>query len=164
MMPMRPMRKTVRLSAAFCAACVFTLAAGLCRGDTPASQPAGGPFGLPGSGGGDTTGLLWEMLATAMVILAIGAVAIYAMKRLLPRIRGAAGKRISVLETTYLGQRKAVHLLQVGTRKLLVASSPEGVVKLDDMTGAFAGDYDEVARSVGARAPFDEQPTDEAAP
>jgi len=147
-----------------CAACVLALTADLCRGETPASQPAGGTFGLSGSGAGDTTALMWQMLATTVVVLAIGVAAIYVTKRLLPRIRGAASKRISVLETAYLGQRKAVHLLQVGSRKLLVASSPEGVVKLDDMTGAFADEYDVVARRIGAQAPADEQPTDQAVP
>ena len=121
------------------------LAAGTCAAATPTSGPAG--LGEPFAGGasGNLTGPLLQMLATAMVIVVLGAVAIYTVKRLLPKLR-PAGKRIRVLETTYIGPRKAVHLLQVGARKLLVASSPTGVVKLDDVTEAYCDSYAEVAR------------------
>jgi len=93
--------------------------------------------------------LVWQMLATTLVILVLGGLAIFLVKRVLPKIARTTGRRISVLETAYLGPRRAVHLLQVGSRKLLVASSPEGVRKLDDVTGAFGADYAEVARQVG---------------
>lgn len=147
-------------------------AAGLCRATTPTSLPTSMPTSLPAprpgglptnftpNGGGDPTGLMWQMLSTGLVILALGGLALFAMKKILPKISRATGKRISVLETAYLGPRKAVHLIQVGARKLLVASSPEGVVMLDDMTGAFPADYAETARRVGEAMDASEAPDD----
>jgi len=92
--------------------------------------------------------------------MVIGGLALFVLKKLLPRIRCAPHKRISVLETAYLGSRKAVHLLQVGSVKLLVASSPEGVVRLDDVTRAFASEYAEIAQRVGAETDADERTGD----
>lgn len=97
----------------------------------------------------DVTGLMWHMLAAALIVLTIGFLAFFVIRKLLPRISRASGKRISVLETKYLGPRKAVHLLQVGSVKLLVASSPDGVVRLDDVTGAFPPEYADLARGIG---------------
>jgi len=103
---------------------------------------------LSDSGSGDLAGLMWQMLAAALVVLVIGTLALFVVKKLLPRIRYASHRRISVLETAYLGSRKAVHLLQVGSVKLLVASSPEGVVRLDDVTRAFSSEYADIAQRV----------------
>jgi flagellar biogenesis protein FliO len=82
------------------------------------------------------------------VVVVIGGVALFVLKKLLPKIRRIPQRRITVLETAYLGSRKAVHLLQVGSVKLLVASSPEGVVRLDDVTRAFSPEYSEIAMRV----------------
>jgi flagellar biogenesis protein FliO len=103
---------------------------------------------------------MWQMLSAALVVLVIGAVALFVLKKLLPRIRSAPSRQIAVLETVYLGSRKAVHLLQVGSVKLLVASSPEGVVRLDDVTRAFPSEYSEIAMRAGAQAEADQQDGD----
>ena len=115
------------------------------------TRPA--PVGFSGqsyNGSGDLGGLMWQMLAATLVVLVVGGLALFVVKKLLPRIRYASHKRISVLETAYLGSRKAVHLLQVGSVKLLVASSPEGVVRLDDVTRAFSSEYADIAQRIGA--------------
>jgi flagellar biogenesis protein FliO len=115
---------------------------------------------FPSGGSGDLTGMLWQLLAAAIVLLVVGAACIFAVRRLLPKLRRATGKRVAVLETTYLGPRKTVHLLQVGQRRLLVAAGPEGVVKLDDVTEAFGEDFAEVARRVAAeRSGRSDRPT-----
>ncbi len=115
----------------------------------PTSQPSVSDQGFPG---GDTTGMMWQMLASALGILAIGVLAILVIKKLLPRLAKSGGRRISVLETAHLGPNKHIHLLQVGLRKVLVASSRDGVVKLGDVTDAFGADYPHVARNVEAAA------------
>ena len=106
---------------------------------------------------------MWQMLAAALIVLAVGFLAFFVVRKLLPRISRASGKRISVLETVYLAPRKTVHLLQVGSVKLLVASSPDGVVRLDDVTGAFPPDYADIARSIGTETPADDQDGDKLA-
>jgi len=170
--PLLRIRKTVGYALAIV---LLLTAVGLCRAAGPTTRPAAGPTTRPAagpttrpavgpttrpapvgysalsdSGGGDLAGLMWQMLAAALVVLLIGMMAIFVVKKLLPRIRYASHRRISVLETAYLGSRKAVHLLQVGSVKLLVASSPEGVVRLDDVTRAFASEYADIAQRVEA--------------
>ena len=140
-----------RLYAGIAAAMVMLLAVGRVWASAPTSRPGGFRQGFPG--GGDTTGIGWQMLAATLVILFVGVVAIVVVKKLLPRLAKSRGRRISVLETAYLGPHKSVHLLQVGARKVLVGSSRDGVVRLGDVTEAFAGDYTEVARGVEAERP-----------
>ena len=96
------------------------------------------------------------MLAATMVVLVLGVAAILVVKKVLPRIHRATGRRISVEETVYLAPRKAVHLVRVGSRTLLLASSPEAIVRLDDVSEAVASDYAEVARRVEAEGALDE--------
>lgn len=118
----------------------------------PAGEPAPVEIGTPfGSGQGDITGLMWQMLASALMVLVIGGVALFVLKKLLPKIRSVSHKKIAVIETAYLGSRRAVHLLQVGSMKLLIASSPEGVVRLGNVTRAFPAEYAEVAQRIEAR-------------
>ena len=85
----------------------------------------------------DTGRLFWEMLAYVVVILVLGGVAIFVIRRVLPRLRTVTGKRVSVLETVYLGPRQTVHLIQAGGRKFLVAGTRERVNVLAEVTGAF---------------------------
>jgi flagellar biosynthetic protein FliO len=57
-------------------------------------------------------------------------VAIYTSKKFRPRITNLPGKKIRVLETTYLGPRKAVHLIQIGNQRLLIGSTNESITML----------------------------------
>ena len=77
------------------------------------------------------------MLAIIVIILVLGAVAIFVTRKLLPRINKYAGKNITVIETVYLGPKKTVQLLQVGTRKYLAAGSRDSTSVLTDVTDAF---------------------------
>ena len=88
------------------------------------------------------------MLAAMLVIMVIGVLAYVVVKKVLPKISQTGGKRISLLETVYLQPKKALHLIQIGSRKLLIASSPEGLVRLDDVTDAIGPDYAETAQQI----------------
>ena len=99
-----------------------------------------------------------RMLAAILVVAVLGAAAFWVVRKIIPRISQASGKRITVLETAYLAPRKAIHLLKVGSMTLLVASSPEGIVKLEDVSSAFGADYDEVSRRISAEQSADEKP------
>ncbi|MHC4294568.1 MAG: flagellar biosynthetic protein FliO [Planctomycetota bacterium] len=87
----------------------------------------------------DGVGVMFEMLGYVLVIVILGVIAIIVVKKVLPRIGVGvpSGKRISTLETVYLGPRKTVHLLQVGRRRILVGSSRDGISMLSDVSGAF---------------------------
>ena len=82
----------------------------------------------------------WEpflkMMAAVLLVLALGAAAIYVSKKFLPKITNLPGKKIHIVETVYLGPRKAVHLLKIGNQQLLVGSTSEGITPLADVTDA----------------------------
>ncbi|NBB95036.1 MAG: hypothetical protein GVY16_04775 [Planctomycetes bacterium] len=81
--------------------------------------------------------LMSELLATAVVIVLLGIVTWIVLKYLLPRCRRTTPTRnIRVVETTNLNTRQAVVLVEVGTRRLLLASTRERVSMLADVSDA----------------------------
>lgn len=158
--------KVQRGPAGWMLAMAIVLAAGVARADeTPAaqvsatSQPTSQPTSAPGERGDSLPGrllmlrdddresfladhqadpkLLWRATASAAVVLVLGAIAFVVSKKVVPRLQSAGGRQVRVLETTYLGPRKSVHLLAVGGRKYLVSSTREQVGMLADVTGSF---------------------------
>ena len=92
----------------------------------------------PGYDSGSGEFFFRAMLAVLFVI-GLGVAAVYASKKLLPKITNLPGKEIRVVETVHLGPRKAVHVLEVGSRRFLVGSTNENVTKLADITSDFTG-------------------------
>ncbi len=74
--------------------------------------------------------LFLRMMLSVGLVIGLGAVALYLSKRALPRVAKAASKEIHVLETAHLGPRKALHLVEVGGRRLLIASTSDSVTML----------------------------------
>ena len=100
---------------------------------------AGSMFGNdPNSSGGlgynPDGGIYYRMMLAVLVVVVLGAAAIYVSKKLLPKITNLPGKEIRVAETVYLGPKKAVHVLEVGSRRFLIGSTSENVTKLADIT------------------------------
>ena len=92
----------------------------------------------------DPTGrMLWQMLAAVIIVLVLGGAAIIVARKVLPKLARPSGKTISVIETVYLSPRKAVHLMQVHGRRLLVASTRERISLLADLTDGAAEENDE---------------------
>jgi len=82
-----------------------------------------------------STGEFYRKLALSVVlVLALGASALYVSRRFLPRIANLPGKKIRVVETVYLGPRKAVHLIEVEDQRLLIGSTSEMITKLADIS------------------------------
>jgi len=84
----------------------------------------------------DTGSLLGHSLAAVLVILVLGAAAVFVIKRVLPRLGISQGRRITVLETVYLGPRKSLYMVRVGERTLLVSGTRERLGLLADVTDA----------------------------
>lgn len=74
--------------------------------------------------------LFLRMMLSVGLVIGLGAAALYLSKRVLPRVANAPGREIHVLETTYLGPRKALHLVEVANQRLLIASTNENVTML----------------------------------
>jgi flagellar biogenesis protein FliO len=101
------------------------------------SLPHVGDANIPFRPDGNSAGPLAQMLAYVLVILALGAIVLIVIKRVVPKIGKVSGKNVTVIETIYLGPRQTVHLLRVGTSKILVAAAPNGVTMLADVTKSF---------------------------
>ncbi len=69
-----------------------------------------------------------------LLVVVLGAAAIYLSKKLLPRFTQLSGKRIRVVETVHLGPRKTVYLLKIGSQQLLIGSTNENITKLADIS------------------------------
>jgi flagellar biosynthetic protein FliO len=80
--------------------------------------------------------LFFKMMLSVLLVITLGAVAIYASKRLLPRITNLPGKQIRVLETHYLGPKKAIHLIEIDNHRLLIGSTNENIALLADLACA----------------------------
>lgn len=84
-----------------------------------------------------TRELFFKFMVSVLFLVALGAGGIYVSKRFLPKITNLSGKEIRIVETVHLGSRKAVHLLEIGERRLLIGSTNENITKLADLTSAF---------------------------
>lgn len=91
--------------------------------------------GRPSSSAGGRE-LFYKMVLSVLLVVALGVAAIYVSKKLLPKITNLPGREIRIVETVHLGPRKAVHLLEVGDRRLLIGSTNENITKLADVTSA----------------------------
>ena len=95
-------------------------------------------FSMRTSDKSDTQYLFFKMMVSVLFLVALGAAAIYVSKRLLPKITNLPGKEIRIAETVHLGPRKAVHLLVIGNRRLLIGSTNENITRLADLTSPAA--------------------------
>jgi len=82
--------------------------------------------------------MFFKMMLSVLLVVALGAAAIYISKKFLPRITNPPGKKIRVIETTHIGPRKMVHLLKIGNQQLLIGSTSENITKLADVTDALS--------------------------
>lgn len=78
-------------------------------------------------------GSLYRMMLSLVIVIALAIGAMVASKKILPKISGISSKRVKVIETVSLGSRRAVHLLQIGNRKILIGSTQNTITRLADI-------------------------------
>jgi flagellar biosynthetic protein FliO len=81
--------------------------------------------------------LFLKMMLSIVLVIGLGGAALYLSRKVLPRVANAPGKEIHVLETACLGPRKALHLVEVGGQRLLIASTNDNVTMLAHVTDAW---------------------------
>lgn len=108
--------------------------------DRPEDLPAG-----PASVRKVESELFYKMLLSVVLVIALGSAVIYISKKVLPRFTNLPGKQIRVIETTHIAPRKGLHLVQVGIRRLLIASTNEQITMLADVTESATNFADELA-------------------
>ena len=97
--------------------------------DTDLGQPSGPNLG--------SRELFVQMMLSVALVIALAVGALYLSKKVLPKVARVSGKEIRVMETTYLGPRKALHLVQIGDQKLLIGSTNEHIATLAHVGGAW---------------------------
>ncbi len=90
----------------------------------------------------------YKMLASVLLVIALGVGAIYVSRKLLPRITNLPGKQIRVVETAYIAPHKGIHLIQAGTRRLVIASTNETITMLADVTESAADFASQVTEKI----------------
>ena len=73
------------------------------------------------------------VFAVLLVLVLIVAV-VYVSRKLLPKITNLPGKEIRIIETSHLGPRRTIHVIEVGGRRLLIGSTNENITILADLS------------------------------
>jgi flagellar biogenesis protein FliO len=81
-----------------------------------------------------TKELFSKTIIAVLLVIALGAAAIYTSKKLLPRITNLPTKEIRVIETTHLGPRKMLHLIRIGNQEILIGSTNERITMLANVS------------------------------
>jgi flagellar biosynthetic protein FliO len=148
-------RIVLLLGAAVLAGFALRLCSGGAEGGKPgfvaASSAAWGtdPNSVLGSDNSlDTGELFLKMMGAVVLIIALGVGLVYVSKRFLPKMGAVPGRQIQITETVPLGARKALHLVEVGGRKVLIGSTAERITMLADVSNGFL-EGDEVEEESG---------------
>lgn len=78
----------------------------------------------------DNGDLFLRMMLAVGVVAGLGVGALYLSRKVLPRMVNTTGREIRIVETTCLGPRKALHLVEVGHQRLLIASTTDRITML----------------------------------
>ncbi len=104
---------------------------------TPVNQPTGffsNDTDFTGSSTLNGTEIFYKIMIAVVLIVALGAGAVFMTRKFLPRIANLQGREIRVIETVHLGPHKSVHLIEIGIHRLLIGSTNENIRKLADLT------------------------------
>ena len=85
--------------------------------------------------GGFSGGLYRQLTTMIAIVAAMGAAVWIFCKKMPGRWKNAKGKNIMITETVGLGPRKHLHVVQLGDKQYLIASTTENIRLLADVTG-----------------------------
>ena len=78
--------------------------------------------------------LFARMMLCIVLVAGLGVGMWYVSRKVLPKVTNSAGKEIRIRETAYLGPRRALHLVEVGSHRLLIGSTNDSITTLADVT------------------------------
>ncbi len=81
----------------------------------------------------DTGGIYWRMMLAILLVLALGIAAYYVSKKVSGKIVNLPNRQIKLVESLYLGSRKALHLIKVGDRSIIVGTTPTAITRIADL-------------------------------
>ena len=88
------------------------------------------PNSLLSQNSGVTRELILKTLGSLVLVIGLGLVVAYVLRRIGPRLCQIPGRQIRVIETTALGPKKALHIVEVGRQRFLIGSTPDQVTML----------------------------------
>jgi flagellar biosynthetic protein FliO len=89
------------------------------------------------SGSSNIQNLFLRMIASIVLVVGLSVAALYLSKKVLPKVARGSAKEIRIVETVYLGPRKALHLVEVGHHKLLIGSTHESITPIATVSDAW---------------------------
>ena len=105
-------------------------AASVATASTPGGPWWSDPNGLLSTNRGVTGELILKTILSLVAVLGLGVGAAYLLRRVGPRLCRLPGKHIRIIETTALGPKKALHIVEVGQQRFLIGSTAEQVTLL----------------------------------
>ena len=90
--------------------------------------------GLFSQNSGVTRELILKTIGSLVLVIALGIAAAYVLKRLGPRLGQIQGRQIRLIETTALGPKKALHIVEVEGQRFLIGSTAEQVTMLSPIS------------------------------
>jgi flagellar protein FliO/FliZ len=98
----------------------------------------GDPNGLLSQNSGVTRELILKTIGSLVLVIALGIGAAYVLKRVGPRLGQIQGRQIRLVETTALGPKKALHIVEVDGQRFLIGSTADQVTMLSPISRAKA--------------------------
>jgi flagellar biogenesis protein FliO len=81
----------------------------------------------------NTGGIYWRMMLAVLLVLALGVAAYYVSKKLSGKIINLPNRQIKLVETLYLGSRKALHLIKVGNKSIIIGTTPTTITRIAEL-------------------------------
>jgi flagellar biogenesis protein FliO len=82
----------------------------------------------------DTGGIYWRMILAILLVLALGVAAYYVSKKVSGKIVNLPNRQIKLVESLYLGSRKALHLIKLGDRSIIIGTTPTAITRIADLS------------------------------
>jgi flagellar biosynthetic protein FliO len=80
-----------------------------------------------------TGGIYWRMMLAVILVLALGIGVYYVSKKLGSKIINLPNRQIKLVETLYMGSRKALHLIKVGNKNIIIGTTPTTITRIADL-------------------------------
>ncbi|MFA5423427.1 MAG: flagellar biosynthetic protein FliO [Phycisphaerae bacterium] len=81
----------------------------------------------------ETGEIYWRMMLAILLVIILGSAAYYVSKKLGSRIVNQPNRRMKLVETLYLGSKKSLHLIKIGQREIIVATTPTAISSIADL-------------------------------
>ncbi len=108
-----------------------------------ASQQPQSETSLPGSDTINTASLALSVLFKLAFVILLIYVSVYLLKRWQAVKISGSSKKLSILETTHLSQRQALHLVQVGGQVFLIGATDQAISYLLQVENSKPGEGDQ---------------------